>query len=161
MSEKSKKPTARQAALLKNLTKGMSVADAARKAGYSDHLPNQSGHQALKQMAHSMPEVMERHGLTNDVLIDKYLLPALSAEETEFAKFEGKITDSVSVVAWGPRLTAFDLACKLKGSYAPTKAQADVNIREVSVQFVNVGLDADGHPVVSKTPLPAEADTIS
>ena len=38
------KPTARQAALLKNLTKGMSVTDAARNAGYSDHLPGQSGH---------------------------------------------------------------------------------------------------------------------
>jgi hypothetical protein len=140
-NNRKRKPTPRQAALLKDLTKGMSVADAARKAGYSETVPRQSGHQALKQMAHSMPEVMERQGLTDDALIDKYLRPALSAKETEFAKFEGKITDSVDVIAWSPRLTALDLAFRLKGSNAPTKAEADVNVDDVRVSIVRIGLD--------------------
>ena len=88
-----------------------------------------------------MPETMEKAGLTNKGLIEKYLKPALQAEETEFAKFEGKITDSQNVVAWGPRLTALDLAFKLKGSYAPAKTTADVNVNDVRVSIVRIGID--------------------
>ena len=135
--KKSRKFTQRQLALLRNLTKGMSVADAARKAGYSDLHPNQSGYQALQVIAKGMPEVMEKHGLTDDALIDKYLHPALEAEETEFAKFEGKITDEVNVVAWGPRLTALDLAFRLKGSYAPNKTQSELTGNPIQVMVIN------------------------
>jgi phage terminase small subunit len=90
-----RRPNARQAALLKNLMKGMSLTNAARKAGYSQKRPGQSGYQALNQMAQSTPEVMERQGLTNEALIEKYLRPALEAQETKFFAFKGVVKDGL------------------------------------------------------------------
>jgi len=42
----------------------------------------------------------------------------MNAEDTEFAKFEGKITDAKNVIAWDPRRAGLDMAFNLKGSYA-------------------------------------------
>ena len=108
-----------QRALVKNLIKGMTITDAALAAGYSEKCPGQAGHQALEAIKRKMPDILDNHGLTDETLIEKYLKPALEATETEFAKFEGKITDQCEVVAWSPRLTALDMAFNLKGNYAP------------------------------------------
>jgi hypothetical protein len=129
------KLTPQQRSLVKNLIKGMSITDAAREAGYADNgYVGQIGSQALENIRLKMPSVLDKHGLTDDVLVENYLKPALEAEETEFAKFEGHITDQVNVVAWSPRLTALDLAFKLKGSYAPR----DVDEASLAVT-VNIG----------------------
>jgi hypothetical protein len=61
---------------------------------------------------------MEKHGLSDDVLIDKYLLPALEAYETKFFQPGGRITDSAQVVAWRSRVKALDTALTIKGLYA-------------------------------------------
>lgn len=106
----------------------MSVSEAAVKAGYTDQAPRQAGHQALEQIRAKMPELLDSKGLTDDALIDKYLRPGLEAQETEFAKFEGKITDSRDVIAWGPRRDFLDMTFKLKGSYAPTKNEGPANL---------------------------------
>lgn len=111
--------TPQQVAFIRNIVKGMTITDAALKAGYSDKNPAQSGHQALRQIKEKMPNVLDRHGLTDDALIKKYLIPALEANETEFAKFQGQIMDSRDVVAWDARLRALDMTFSLKGSYAP------------------------------------------
>jgi hypothetical protein len=95
----------------------MSLSEATIAAGYSDQNPRQSGFQALEQIRKKMLELLDKHGLTDDSLIDKYLRPALEAKETKFAQFEGKFTDKRNVVAWGPRLTALDMALNLKGSF--------------------------------------------
>lgn len=114
--------------LVKGLMKGMTITEAAVTAGYSDKNPAQSGSQALDSIRLKMPEVLDRAGLTDEVLIEKYLRPALVANDTEFAKFEGKITDQVEVVAWSPRLTALDMAFNLKGSYAPKQTANTTNL---------------------------------
>jgi phage terminase small subunit len=113
-----KRLTIREAKFFKELASGKTLGDAAIAAGYSPKHARQSGFQALEVIKSKMPDIMEKKGLTGEALIDKYLLPALSAEETEFAKFEGKITDQQNVVAWGPRLTALDMAFNLRGDYA-------------------------------------------
>ena len=118
MPEK-RKLTPQQVLLIRNIVKGMTLGEAAVNAGYSENNPGQSGWQALQQIKDKMPAILDRHGLTDDALIEKYLRPALEAQETEFAKFEGKITDRVDVIAWEPRLKALDMAFSLKGSYAP------------------------------------------
>lgn len=128
MAENEQKPTGKkltpkQVAFVKNFVKGMSITDAALAAGYSEKNPGQSGYQVLEQVRMKAPELLERHGLSEDKLIEKYLKPALEAEQTEFAKFEGKITDSVDVVAWTPRLAALDMAFNLHGSYAAKKVE--------------------------------------
>ncbi len=116
--------TPQQRLLVKNLTKGMTITDAALKAGYSEHCPGQVGHDALKAIRLKMPEVLERAGLTDESLVEKYLKPALQATETKFAQFEGQFTDEREVLAWGPRLTALDMVYNLKGSYAPKQVEA-------------------------------------
>jgi hypothetical protein len=47
------------------------------------------GCQALKQIKGRIPEVMNELGLTDRMLIQKYLVPLLEAKETKFFK-EGK-----------------------------------------------------------------------
>jgi phage terminase small subunit len=106
----------RQRELFKAMCRGISITAAAAKAGYSSP---QAAWNALKGHRKRVEEAMAEAGLTHEGLVNKYLKPALNAEETEFAKYEGKITDQVNVVAWGPRLTALDYAFKLNGSYAP------------------------------------------
>jgi phage terminase small subunit len=116
-----KRLTHKELALVRNLTKGLSLTKSALAAGYSDKHPGQSGWQALESIRHKIPEVLDKHSLTDSALIEKHLLPALEAHETKFVQKDGKITDQMNVIAWGARLTALDLAFRLKGSYAPRK----------------------------------------
>jgi hypothetical protein len=59
---------------------------------------------------------MNELGLTDRMLIQKYLVPLLEAKETKFFK-EGK--RRINVPSLGVRHTALDRAFKLRGSYAP------------------------------------------
>jgi hypothetical protein len=82
--KKEKGLTRRQAELVKEVPRSNSVAEAARKAGYSPKHPEnagQAGYQALKQIEKSMPEAIKESGLTNAVMIEQYLKPALKAEK--------------------------------------------------------------------------------
>jgi phage terminase small subunit len=129
------KLTSQQRALVKNLIKGMSITEAAREAGYADNgYVGQIGSQALENIRLKMPEVLDKHGLTDDVLVENYLKPLLEAEETEFAKFEGRITDERNVIAWGPRKEGLDIAFKLKGSYA-TKSAEELNASNITINL--------------------------
>jgi hypothetical protein len=105
-----RKPGPRQQKFVKSL------AQAARDAGYSAKNANQSGYQALAQLRGRVPELLERYGLGEEVLIDKYLLPLLEAEETKFFN-NGK--KRINVEALTIRLAALRTAFELHGSYAP------------------------------------------
>ena len=111
-----KKLTPRQHAFMKNLAKGASQKDAFIAAGYKAKHPDQGAHQALKQIQGKVPQIMDEMGLTDHLLIEKYLVPLLDAEETKFFN-EGK--KRINVPALGIRHTALDTAFKLRGSYAP------------------------------------------
>jgi hypothetical protein len=76
------------------------------------------------ELSTPFPELMDRHGLTGSILVEKYLKPGLDAMETEFAKFEGKITDEREVVAWGPRHAYLETSLKLRGAYPQEKSPA-------------------------------------
>jgi hypothetical protein len=118
-----KKLTPQQRALVKNLVKGMSITEAAREAGYADNgYVGQLGSQALENIRLKMPEVLNRHGLTDDVLVEDYLKPLLEAEETKFFQKDGIVVERYNVIAWGPRKEGLDIAFRLKGSYAPKSA---------------------------------------
>jgi hypothetical protein len=113
------KLTPQQRALVRNMVKGMTITDAARAAGYADNgYVGQIGSQALENIKLKMPEVLEKHGLTDDVLIENYLKPLMNAEETKFFQFQGSVVSQENVIAWGPRKEGLDMAFKLKGSYA-------------------------------------------
>lgn len=105
--------------MVKHLIAGKTITESARLAGYADNgFVGQMGSQALEAIKRKMPAILDAHGLTDDILIENYLKPLMNAEETEFAKFEGKITDSTNVIAWEPRKAGLDMAFNLKGSYA-------------------------------------------
>ena len=114
------KPTkdlsSRQHSFLKAYAKGKTLKQAAIEAGYSKKNADQSGYQALKAIKVRAADLMDEMGLTDRVLIEKYLVPLLDAEETKFFN-EGK--KRINVAALGIRHTALDTAFKLRGSYAP------------------------------------------
>ena len=78
-----------------------------------------------------MPELMDEAGLNDAALVEQYLKPALSAMTTEFAKSDGRITDSRDVIAWGPRLQALEMALKLKGAFKEKDNNIQNNIQVV------------------------------
>jgi hypothetical protein len=117
MAKKSKpKLTPRRRALIKNLAKGMKPADAEKAAGFAPH-NGQSAYQALKEIAKTTEgsQLLARHGLTDDALIEKYLKPLMDAEETKFFQHNGKVKQKINVVAWGPREAGLNLALKIRG----------------------------------------------
>jgi hypothetical protein len=109
---------------------------------------DQGAHQALKQIQGKVPQIMDEIGLTDHLLIEKYLVPLLDAEETKFFK-EGK--RRINVPALGIRHTALDTAFKLRGSYAPRDpaeaAQFGIKVVVVDIprppKMIDVG--SNGH----------------
>jgi hypothetical protein len=91
---------------------------------------------------------MDELGLTDRMLIQKYLVPLLEAKETKFFK-EGK--RRINVPALGIRHTALDTAFKLRGSYAPRDpaeaAQFGIKVVVVDIprppKMIDVG--SNGH----------------
>lgn len=108
--------TGRQERYFKALCRGLSATAAAKQAGYKSV---QSAYQGTKGLRARVQAALDEAGLTPEGLIHKHLIPALGACETEFAKFEGEITDSEEVIAWGARLQAIELVGRLGGYFAP------------------------------------------
>jgi len=122
---------------MRNLSKGMTLGQAAVKAGYAGEddpmTASQSGYQALQLAKRKVPELMELYGLGPASLIDKYLRPALEAEETKFAQKDGEFTDERNVIAWGPRLTALDLALNIAGAFPVGSKDGNGHIVNVQI----------------------------
>lgn len=110
----------------------MSLTDAAVASGYSENNARQSGYQAFQVVKEKMPELLEKHGLTDDAVIVNYLLPALQAKETKFFQKDGLVTDERDVIAWGPRLTALDTFYKLRDAY-PSREKQDDSERGIAI----------------------------
>jgi hypothetical protein len=146
---RTKKLTPRESILLKALSKGCTLADAAKAAGYSDKNLSQSGYQCLEGIKAKMPEILDAKGLTQDSVIERYLMPALEANETQFFANKGIVFDSRDTISWGPRLTALDLYFRLRGSYAPKDDSGGTNL---SVNIVNL-IDRPNRnlPAISET----------
>jgi hypothetical protein len=62
---------------------------------------------------------IDKHGLSEEVLIDKYLRPLLEAERTVFFPKDGKVKQKVKVAALEIQLAALKELFRLHGSYAP------------------------------------------
>jgi Terminase small subunit len=118
----SKELTPRQIIFAKHFLTGATITEAARRAGYSKKNLAQSGHQALQTIRLKCPELMARLELTPSVLIEKYLVPLLSATKTKFFQYKGKIIESrasrPSHPADGTRH-----GFELMGAYAPNQSR--------------------------------------
>jgi hypothetical protein len=121
----------------KNLLSGSTITEAARRAGYSEKNLAQSGHQALKAIRLRMPELMDDAGLTERTLIEKYLVPVLSAKNTKYFQYRGKVTDKRTVPDNDTRLRALETALKLRVSYssAPQEDAAQTGVKVIVIDI--------------------------
>ena len=135
--KKRKKATPRQMKLIEERAKSKSYSDAAIAVGYSEKNARQSGYQAMQQLRGRVPDLLDRHGLSEEVLIDKYLRPLLTAKETIFFQKDGKVKQRVNVAALGIRHSALRTAIELHGSYAPRdpKEAAQYGVRVIRVDI--------------------------
>jgi hypothetical protein len=141
----------RQVALVKNLVDGMTITEAARRAGYSKKCPGQSGYQALQNLKMKMPELLDRLGLSDVALIEKHLKPLLSARTTKFFQHGGKVTGKRIVADNDARLRALDMALRLRGSFA----SADPKLaKPAGVQVIVMDAPRPPRPVVTKAQTP-------
>jgi hypothetical protein len=122
--KKRRELTAKQRAMIKALAKTRHIGKAALKAGYSPKNPDQSGHQALQAIQKAAPELLAKHGLDDDSLIEKHLLPLMNAKETKFFSIpvgRGK-TRTLQIhhrdtISWNARKEGLDMAFKIRGMY--------------------------------------------
>jgi hypothetical protein len=114
---KRKFPNTRQEALLKNLAKGMTKTEAAIAAGYSKKFAGQGAHQALKQIAKTWPERLDKVVGTPESVIEKYIIPLMNAKETKAFNHNGKVVYSKPMEAWGPRYNGLNIYCRIAGAY--------------------------------------------
>jgi hypothetical protein len=138
-SRKPRRLTHRQKKLLKALPGASSVADAARQAGYSPKRADQSGYQALKQIAgnESILELLKRHGLDDDTVIEDYLVPLMNATETKFFVHSGKVVSKRVVPAWGPRAKGLDTFGMMRGWYKSEQPNDAPQIRSVLINMAH------------------------
>lgn len=93
-----------------------------------------------------MAQLMAKHGLDDDALIKKYLIPLLQAEKIQFEEVtkldsEGKIShelEELRVPDNGIRLKALEMAFNLTGAYHESKVQINKEYGE--------GGDGSGQP---------------
>jgi hypothetical protein len=116
--------TAKQRALVKALTKTKHLGKAAIEAGYSPKYPTSSAHQALQSIHKTAPELLARHGLDDDSLIKKHLIPLMQATETKFftlpvgrGKNRKLHISTRNTPNWSARVSGLDMALKIRGLY--------------------------------------------
>ena len=72
----------------------------------------------MQQLRGRVPDLLDRHGLSEEVLLDRYSRPLLTAEETIFFQKDGQVKQRVNVATLGIRLsslrTAFDCTAVLR-----------------------------------------------
>lgn len=89
---------------------------------------------AVEAIGNPIHEAMVSCGITPEILAKK-LSEELEAEETVFAKFQGKIMDQTDVIAWKVRQEARKDAHRLFGHYPAERH--DVNVDgEINVNIV-------------------------
>jgi hypothetical protein len=147
--KKSEKPlTERQSRFAEAFLKTKSKKQAALIAGYSSKNPSQSGNQALEDIKHKAPKILESMGLGLEGVIQKHLIPLLHATETKFFQSEGKVTECVEVEALGIRLGATRTALELLNAFPP---KDPVLAAQVGVEVIVMDMPrpqpppADGH----------------
>jgi phage terminase small subunit len=112
-----KKLTQRQQRFLKELPRSKSVAEAARRAGYSPKFAGQAGYLALQRIAEKAPELLDNHEQTLREVIEKNIKPALEATKTIYIRYRGAITDQVEVPDNETRLKTVIQVLKVMGAY--------------------------------------------
>jgi hypothetical protein len=138
--EKKRRLSLRKRRFLRNLisNKYPTQKAAAIAAGYSPSCAGKCATLAIREARESFPEILARMGLTDEALVERYLLPLMNAEETKFFQKDGKITETADVVAWGPRREGLDMAFKLRGAYDEGKKSDAAGPSTVTIEVVDI-----------------------
>ena len=113
-------PTPQRVKFVSLVLQGKTLTDAAREAGYSKKYPGQAGSQALEQIRKNAPELLAKHGLTFDYLIENYLKPHLDARETKLFPFtKNGVRQVLAVEVKDNKISqvALDQTWRLLGAY--------------------------------------------
>jgi hypothetical protein len=112
---------AKKRAFIKGLIAGKSMAQSARDAGYTETMAGNAGQKIMPAVREEFQRILAEHAPPSKLA--ETIAAGLDAEETEFAKFEGRITDERNVIAWGERRGYAELAAKI---YGYTDSKMDV-----------------------------------
>jgi hypothetical protein len=107
--------------LIREMAKGKSLTVAAKEAGYGSP---QAASMSLRRARETMPDLMDRVGFTDEVLIQKYLSPLLDAKKTLYFQNGGIVMDKREVPALDIRQSSLDMAFRLKNKY-PNKLEIE------------------------------------
>jgi hypothetical protein len=140
-----------QMKLIKARAEGKTYAQAAIAAGYPEKNARQSGFQAIQHIRGRFPDLLDKHGLSEETLIDKYLRPLLNAKETVFFQKDGKVRQRVNVAALGIRLSSLRPAFELHGSYAPRDPK-EAEQFGIKVVVVDIPRPPKHHPAIDVQP---------
>jgi hypothetical protein len=121
----------KQRKLIELLFSGKDASEACREAGYGSS-------QAMRSLQRIVPDIMDRLGLTDEVLLEKYLKPLLSATETKFFAYKGAVIDEKQVDALEIRRSTLDMAFKLRGAYSKSE-DASRDTGDITVNIVSIG----------------------
>jgi hypothetical protein len=126
---------ARDRIFVKKMAEGATQTDAAIAAGSKSKRPDDAGHRIMKRIQESGAgtSLLERFGLTDEVLITKYLLPLLKATRTEFFQFEGRVSDSREVPDNTTRRIALEMAFKIKGLFKTDGDEPKTGVRVILI----------------------------
>lgn len=152
MKKKKKELTPRQRKFIQSLATGTKTAtQAALDAGYTSKHPGQAAGQVLESIRAKMPEVLDRHGLTDDVLIEKHLKPLLSAKVTKHFAHNGRVVSKRDYSDNDTRRQTLDMTFKLKGSYAPkTDEEARISQQFMGPTVIVLDLPRPKRPIVTE-----------
>jgi hypothetical protein len=93
---------------------------------------------------------MARLELTPSVLIEKFLVPLLSATKTKVFRYKGKIIESRAFPDHHTRLLALDMVFRLMGPYAPNQSRQSSAKSESGLRVVVLDAPRPPCPSVEK-----------
>jgi len=116
---------------------GLSMAEAARRAGYSESTADQACRALMPQAREVFRRTLEHYAPLNKVT--KRIAEGLDAEETKFFQKDGIVQDERNVVAWSERRESAALATRLLG-FMPEKTEVSgLDGSELVVRIIAVG----------------------
>lgn len=121
-----RKADRKRAVLVEKVDAGMTFAEAAIAAGYSDKNPAQSAYQALKPIRPVVLNIIKDAGFPIEDIFKKHLLPKLEAKYTECFAHQGLVMDRVDHEDTHLQTKVALEIARMTGCYAPEKVEVDV-----------------------------------
>ena len=138
------KRTARRRRLRRNLLSGKyrTHRAAALAAGYSKSCSSAAATQEMKILQEEFPEILAKHGLTDDALVEDYLKPLMNATETRYGIYQGEFVDEREEIAWAPRRDGLEMALRLRGAFVAEQRKPEtLGPANITIEIVNIAGD--------------------